>query len=253
MKTSQIVTIVTGGGQGIGKAIAWRFLQEGHAVVIAEIDQEAGSQTVEQLSAHGPILFVETDVGRQEQVQAVMSKTVERFGRIDNLINNAGISRNRPITELTLEEWQHVLDTNLTGAFLCAKHAAPYLKASRGSIINICSTRARMSEPNTEAYSASKGGLRALTHALAMSLGPEVRVNSISPGWIDVRDSKKVSARHQPPLTEADHAQHPAGRVGRPEDIAEMAVYLCSERAGFIAGQDLVVDGGMTKKMIYVD
>lgn len=248
-----MVTVITGGGQGIGKAIARRFLQEGHAVVIAELDQEAGSQTVEQLSAYGPILLVETDVAREGQVQAVMRRTVERFGRIDNLINNAGIARNRPISELTLEEWQRVLDTNLTGAFLCAKYAAPYLKESRGSIINICSTRARMSEPNTEAYSASKGGIQALTHALAMSLGPQVRVNSISPGWIEVRDSKKHSVRRPPPLTESDHAQHPAGRVGRPADIAEIAVYLCSERAGFITGQDFVVDGGMTKKMIYVD
>lgn len=253
MKATQIVTIVTGGGQGIGKMIARRFLDEGHAVVIAEIDQEAGSRTVAQLSPYGLILFLEADVGREEQVRAVMSKTVERFGRIDNLINNAGISRNRPITELTLEEWQRVLDTNLTGAFLCAKHAAPHLIESRGSIINICSTRARMSEPNTEAYSASKGGIRALTHALAISLGPAVRVNSISPGWIDVRDSKKHSARRPAPLTEVDHAQHPVGRVGRPEDIAEMALYLCSEQAGFITGQDFVVDGGMTKKMIYVD
>ncbi len=253
MRATQIVTIVTGGGQGIGKTISRRFLGEGHTVVIAEIDPEAGARTVEQLSAYGPILLVETDVGREEQVETVMSKTVERFGRIDNLINNAGISRNKPITELTLEEWQRVLDTNLTGAFLCVKHAAPHLKASRGSIVNICSTRAQMSEPNTEAYSASKGGIRALTHALAISLGPAVRVNSISPGWIEVRDSKKASARHQPPLTEADHAQHPAGRVGRPDDIAEMALYLCSEQAGFITGQDFVVDGGMTKKMIYVD
>lgn len=253
MKTTRMVTIVTGGGQGIGRTIARRFLEAGHAVVIADIDQEAGLQAVKQLSRHGPILFVETDVGRETQVQAVISGTLERFGRIDSLINNAGISRNRPITELTLEEWQRVLDTNLTGAFLCAKHAAAHLKASQGNIINICSTRARMSEPHTEAYSASKGGIRALTHALAMSLGPEIRVNSISPGWIDVRDSKKHSARRRPPLTEADHAQHPVGRVGQPEDIAEMALYLCSERAGFITGQDFVVDGGMTKKMIYVD
>ncbi len=110
-----------------------------------------------------------------------------------------------------------------------------------------------MSEPHTEAYSASKGGLWALTHALAMSLGPEIRVNSISPGWIDVRDSKKHDAHGRPPLTEADHTQHPVGRVGEPKDIAEMALYLCSEQAGFITGQDFVVDGGMTKKMIYLD
>jgi NAD(P)-dependent dehydrogenase (short-subunit alcohol dehydrogenase family) len=144
-----------------------------------------------------------------------------------------------------------VLAVNLTGPLLCAKHAASYLRKARGSIVNIASTRAFMSEPDTEAYSASKGGIAALTHSLAMSLGPEVRVNCISPGWIDTGSWKKTSRRRQETLSEADHGQHPAGRVGRPEDIASLAAFLASPQASFITGANFMVDGGMTRKMIY--
>jgi NAD(P)-dependent dehydrogenase (short-subunit alcohol dehydrogenase family) len=140
---------------------------------------------------------------------------------------------------------------NLTGAFLMAKHAAPHLRQVRGAIVNVASTRALQSEANTEAYSASKGGLVALTHALAVSLGPDVRINCVSPGWIDVSGWQKVANRKPATLSDADHAQHPAGRVGTPEDIAEMVAYLLSDAAGFVTGQNFVVDGGMTKKMIY--
>ena len=131
---------------------------------------------------------------------------------------------------------------------LLAKHCAPYLRAHSGAIVNLASTRAAQSEPDTEAYAASKGGLLALTHALAISLGPEIRVNAVSPGWIDARDP---SVRRAEPLTEADHAQHPAGRVGTVEDVAAMVAWLLSRNAGFVTGQEFVVDGGMTKKMIY--
>jgi NAD(P)-dependent dehydrogenase (short-subunit alcohol dehydrogenase family) len=248
----QQVTVVTGGGQGIGKAIASRFLEASHSVVIAEIDEDAGSETVDELQGERTISSIATDVSREDEVETLMAQTIHRFGRIDNLINNAGISCNKPITELSLDEWNNVLSTNLTGAFLCSKYATPYLIESQGNIVNICSTRARMSEPHTEAYAASKGGIHALTHALAMSLGPAVRVNSISPGWVEVRDWKKRAARIRPELSPADHAQHPGGRVGRPQDIAELAFYLCSDKAGFITAQDFVVDGGMTKKMVYV-
>jgi NAD(P)-dependent dehydrogenase (short-subunit alcohol dehydrogenase family) len=153
---------------------------------------------------------------------------------------------------LSLEEWNRVIGTNLTGSFLTAKFAAPHLKQSKGSIINISSTRALQSEANTEAYSASKGGVLALTHSLAVSLGPEIKVNSISPGWIDVSGVKKKSKSKQIELTEADHLQHPAGRVGKAEDIANMVLFLLNPANDFITGQNFVIDGGMTKKMIYV-
>ena len=148
-----------------------------------------------------------------------------------------------PLQETSLESWNRVLATNLTATFLLAKAAAADLKRTRGAIVTIASTRAHMSEPDTLAYSATKGGLVALTHSLAMTLAPEVRVNCVSPGWID-------TGKHGP-LKPGDHAQHPVGRVGRPEDVAAAVAYLLSEDAAFVTGAELIVDGGMTRKMIY--
>jgi NAD(P)-dependent dehydrogenase (short-subunit alcohol dehydrogenase family) len=156
------------------------------------------------------------------------------------------------MSELTLEEWNRAIGTNLTGTFLCAKFSSPHLIESRGSMVNMCSTRAFQSEPDTESYSASKGGIYSLTHALAMSLAPNVRVNSISPGWIDVSAVKKKAKARQVKLSESDHAQHPAGRVGNAFDIAQMVMFLLDPANGFITGQNFVIDGGMTKKMIYL-
>ena len=156
------------------------------------------------------------------------------------------------MNELTIEEWNRAIGTNLTGTFLCSKFCAPYLDESKGSIVNMCSTRAFQSEPNTESYSASKGGIYSLTHAMAMSLAPNVRVNSISPGWIDVSAVKKKANARQVELSKEDHLQHPAGRVGNAYDIAQMVMFLLDEANGFITGQNFTIDGGMTKKMIYV-
>ena len=253
MQTSHPVTLITGGAQGIGRAMAETFLAARHAVVVIDIDAQAAREAEAELEAHGECLVLTGDVAREADVSAAIEQAVARFGRLDHVINNAGIGHNVPVTELALEDWNRVLAVNLTSVFLTAKHAAKPLRASRGSIVNIASTRARMSEPNTEAYSASKGGIVALTHALAVSLGPEVRVNCISPGWIEVRDWRRADHRETPALSAQDHAQHPVGRVGRPADIAELALYLCSDQAGFITGQDFVVDGGMTRRMIYVE
>ena len=145
--------------------------------------------------------------------------------------------------KLPLAEWNRRIGTNLTGVFLMTKHAAAHLRRSRGAVVNLASTRALQSEPDTEAYAASKGGVVALTHALALSLGPRVRVNCVSPGWIETKGAS---------LSRADHAQHPVGRVGRPEDVAELVAFLLSEAAGFATGQNYVLDGGMTRKMIYI-
>lgn len=245
--------LVTGGGQGIGRGVAKRLLQAGWAVVIAELDREAGEEAAAEYAALGPVLFRHTDVREESSVAAAVAAAA-RFGRIDGLVNNAGIARarNAKLTELALADWNAVIGTNLTGAFLCAKHAAPHLKVARGAIVNVASTRALMSEADTEAYAASKGGVVALTHALALSLGPDVRVNCVSPGWIDVTGWKKKSARDPAKLSKADHAQHPVGRVGTPEDIAEAVLYLLEDKSGFVTGANLVVDGGMTRKMIYV-
>jgi NAD(P)-dependent dehydrogenase (short-subunit alcohol dehydrogenase family) len=246
------VALVTGAGQGIGKAIAQRLLRDGWAVVIAEVDEEAGRETVEEYQALGPARFHRTNVADEYQARAAVDAALGAFGRLDALVNCAGIAHTVPLTELLLADWNHVLGVNLSGPFLCAKHAAPHLRKTRGAIVNIASTRAFMSEPNTEAYAASKGGLVALTHALAASLGPEVRVNCVSPGWIDVSAWKKKRLARQAVLSEADHAQHPVGRVGRPGDVAACVAYLVSEEAGFITGANFMLDGGMTRKMIYV-
>ena len=245
--------LVTGGGQGIGKAIALKLLESGLRVAIAEADAEAGRETEAELKAKGDILFIETDVTREADVRRAIEVTEARFGGLDALVNNAGINIVKPLVGLTLDEWHRVIDTNLTSILLFAKHAAPALRAREGAIVNIASTRALMSEPDTESYAASKGGIVALTHALAASLGPDIRVNCVSPGWIDVSNWKKASKRKPAKLRREDHAQHPAGRVGRPEDVAAMVAYLVGPESGFITGTNFVVDGGMTRKMIYAE
>lgn len=246
------VAVITGGGQGIGKAVARRLIESGMKVAIAEIDEEAGSETVEEFRDRGEIMFIHTDIADEKAVQSMISGTIQRFRKLDALINNAAISINKPISDLSFDEWNRVLSVNLTGAFLCSKYTASYLRESNGVIINIASTRALMSEPHTEAYSASKGGIAALTHAMAVSLGPEVRVNCISPGWIEVGGMRKKRLRRLSELTEMDHRQHPAGRVGRPEDVSSLVHFLLSDEASFITGANFTVDGGMTRKMVYV-
>jgi NAD(P)-dependent dehydrogenase (short-subunit alcohol dehydrogenase family) len=243
--------IVTGGAQGIGKIVTQALLQKRFSVSVFEIDKEAIAEFREEEKSE-QLAFFPCDISSENEVKLAIKSSVETFGHINGLVNNAAILNNKPVTELTLEEWQRVIDVNLTGAFLCAKHAATYLKTANGSIINLCSTRAFQSEPDTEAYSASKGGVFALTHALAMSLGPEIRVNCISPGWIDVSGIRKKSEAHPYQVTDADKNQHPAGRVGNGSDIARMVLFLLNPNNSFITGQNFVVDGGMTKKMIYV-
>ena len=249
------VGIVTGGGQGVGKGIVKRLLEEGMSGVIAEVDEEAGREAKSQLNHLGPVLFTRTDVRDEESVRNCVALVIREFGRLDALVNNAGIAHAEqdPIEALSLEDWNRMVSTHLTGCFLCAKHTTPYLRKVRGSIVNIASTRAFQSEPNTEAYAAAKGGIIALTHALAISLGPDVRVNCIAPGWIDVRAWKKGIQGAPPDLRPGDHAQHPVGRVGKPEDIAALTAFLLSDDAAFITGQTFIADGGMTRRMIYVE
>ena len=253
MSAERKIAIVTGGAQGIGRGVAAKLLAVGYGVVVADSDAEAGRETVVELAPGGRLWFVETDVADETSVAACVAAAIRHGGRLDAVVNNAGIARapRVPVESLTLESWNRQLGVNLTGAFLMVKHTAPHLRATRGAIVNIASTRALQSEANTEAYSASKGGLVALTHALAVSLGPDVRVNCVSPGWIDVSGWQKSARRKQADLSAADHAQHPAGRVGTPEDVAEMVAFLLGDTTGFVTGQNFVVDGGMTKKMIY--
>jgi NAD(P)-dependent dehydrogenase (short-subunit alcohol dehydrogenase family) len=243
--------IVTGGAQGIGKILALELAKKEYSVSVFEIDDEAIRDFESEITTE-EIAFFNTDVADEESVARSVKKSVEKFGNISGLINNAAIQIDKPVTELSIDEWNRVIGVNLTGAFLCSKHAASFLKLSKGNIVNISSTRALQSEKNTEAYSASKGGILALTHALAVSLAPEIRVNCISPGWIDVSGVKKKSKASQIELSEDDHNQHPAGRVGNAGDIARMVLFLLDAENSFVTGQNFVIDGGMTKKMIYV-
>jgi NAD(P)-dependent dehydrogenase (short-subunit alcohol dehydrogenase family) len=247
--------IITGGGQGIGRALSRRFAMEGASVIIAEYDEEAGLENEKFIRDQGcTAVYVKTDVSDARSVVSLVKFTEEKFGGIHVLINNAVLAGFGSIFELSTEDWDRAIGVNLSGVYYCSKYCAPIMRAQKkGNIINIASTRAFMSEPDTEPYSASKGGIIALTHSLAVSLGPYgIRVNSVSPGWIDVSSWKKNSVAGQEVLSQEDHLQHPAGRVGIPDDISEVCMFLASDKSGFITGENITVDGGMTKKMIYV-
>lgn len=238
--------IITGGGRGIGKSIAKAYAQEGANVVIAEKTVELGKNTEQEILLEGgKALFIQTDVSNPGDIVNMISQSREMFGRIDVLINNAGFGIWKSIYDISLNEWEDVINTNLRGTFLCSRAAAQVMRITGGgSIINIASTRATMSEPNSELYAASKGGVVSLTHALAASLASDhIQVNCISPGWIETGDYSK--------LREIDHLQHFSNRVGKPGDIARACLFLTNLENNFINGQNIVVDGGMTKKMIY--
>lgn len=240
------IIIVTGAGKGIGKCIAQTYALQGAKVIIAEKEPDTGTETAKEINSKGgTALFLRTDVRLPADIKELMSRTVESFGRIDILINNAGVSRWKSPYELSVEEWDEIININLRGYFLCSREAAKVMKKQGGgSIVNISSTRAFMSEPDTEAYAASKGGIVALTHAMAVSFSQDhIRVNCISPGWIETGDYSK--------LRKKDHEQHISGRVGKPEDIAAACLYLTQDGNEFINGANIIIDGGMTRKMIY--
>ncbi len=237
------VVIVTGASQGIGRGIAEAYIAKGAQVVLADVNEKLGTEISEQLVGS---LFIKTDVRKESDIKKLMKETVKQFGRIDIVINNAGKSEFKNLFDLSLDEWDDVINTNLRSVFLCSREAAVYMRKqeSGGSIVNIASTRAIMSEPNSEAYAASKGGIVAITHALATSLAEHrITVNAISPGWIE------TTAYND--LRDIDHEQHLSKRVGKPSDIAKACLYLTDPQNDFVTGINLVVDGGMTRKMIY--
>jgi NAD(P)-dependent dehydrogenase (short-subunit alcohol dehydrogenase family) len=240
------VVIVTGAGNGIGGVVATSYARRGAVVALWDRDPKGLQIVRETLEKEGfKAISRVIDLTNPEEIVAGTAEVKESLGRIDVLINNAGLGRTKSPYDLSVDDWDYVLNTNLRGTFLCSREAAGFMRTQgKGAIVNIASTRALMSEPNTEAYAASKGGILALTHALAISLGPDrITVNAISPGWIETGDYSQLKA--------SDHAQHPAGRVGKPEDIARACLYLTDPDNDFITGTNLIIDGGMTRKMIY--
>lgn len=219
------IVVVTGGAHGIGKCVVDEFRKNNDTVEV--IDIKEGNHFV-------------GDISKKEVLEAFATEVIKKYGRVDCIINNA-IPLMKGLDNCTWEEFQHALSVGVTAPFYLVKLLSPYL--SKGaSIVNISSSRDRMSQPQTESYTAAKGGIAALTHALAISLSGKARVNSISPGWIDTEHKEYEGA---------DALQQPAGRVGNPMDIANMVLFLCSGKAGFISGENICIDGGMTRQMIY--
>ena len=219
------VVIVTGGANGIGKCIADEFRTQGAHVYV--IDKQEGDHFV-------------GDISKQEVLEAFAREVLQKHDKVDCIINNA-LPLMKGIDECSYEEFQYALSVGVTAPFYLVKLLMPHL-AIGASVVNISSSRDRMSQPQTESYTAAKGGIAALTHALAVSLAGKARVNSISPGWIDTNYTVYKGP---------DALQQPAGRVGNPMDIANMVLFLCSDKAGFITGENICIDGGMTKQMIY--
>ena len=219
------VAVVTGGAQGIGRAIAETFRENGATVYV--IDIKPGDHFV-------------GDISDKETLERFAEYIKEKSNHVDFLVNNA-LPLMKGIDECSFEEFQYALSVGVTAPFYLTKLLMPMFEEG-ASIVNISSSRDRMSQPQTESYTAAKGGIAALTHALSVSLAGKARVNSISPGWIDTTGTD---------FTGADAVQQPCGRVGNPKDIAEMVMFLCSSKAGFITGENICIDGGMTKQMIY--
>ncbi|MDG0812908.1 SDR family NAD(P)-dependent oxidoreductase [Cohnella rhizosphaerae] len=238
--------IVTGAAGGIGTHLSRAYAEAGASVALSDAPGSNGEALAAQLADEGrSARFIPADLTDAAAAASIVERTLAWTGRVDVLVHNAGIGVWKSPLELSLEEWDRVMNINLRGAFLCGREAAKAMKRTGGgAIVNIASTRALQSEPNSEAYAASKGGILALTHALAVSLGPDgIAVNAISPGWIENGDYDA--------LRPADHEQHPAGRVGKPSDVVKACFYLTDPEGGFVTGANLVVDGGMTRKMIY--
>ena len=225
MNYNDKVAVVTGGAHGIGKCIADEFRKKGAHVAV--IDVREGDHFV-------------GDISKKDVLEAFADEVIDKYGKVDYIINNA-LPPMKGLDECTWEEFQYALAVGVTAPFYLVKLLTPHL-AKGASIVNISSSRDRMSQPQTESYTAAKGGISALTHALAVSLRGKARVNSISPGWIDTNYKEYDGA---------DAAQQPAGRVGNPMDIANMVLFLCSDKAGFITGENICIDGGMTRQMIY--
>jgi NAD(P)-dependent dehydrogenase (short-subunit alcohol dehydrogenase family) len=253
MRLENKVAIVTGAGKGIGWGIAKVFSKEGAKVVVIDWDAEAGEKTAEEIrGSGGDAIFVKCDVSNEEKVKAMVQATLDKYGRIDVLVNNAGVGVYKPVLEATSEDWDHCLAVNLKGVFLCSKYAIPHMQAvGRGAIVNISSVHSHATVNGVAPYAASKGGITALTRNMAIDYGPAIRVNAIAPGWTltpliqSIFDSYDDPAEQQR-LVEQRQVMK---RIGHPEDIGHAAAFLASDEASFITGTQLFVDGGLTAQL----
>lgn len=243
------IVFVTGGAKGIGRAIVTAFCEAGADVFFCDIDEVAALVLCRDMQAY-KCSYIKADISDKDSLEKALNTIFKEKGDIDIVINNAGISRFKSILDLPVEEFDEIMNINLRPVFITAKLLATHraeqqVQNKYGRIINLASTRYLMSEPNSEAYAASKGGIVSLTHALAVSLSEyRITVNCISPGWIETGDYSKLNT--------LDHSQHPSQRVGKPKDIARACLFLANPENDFVNGQNIVIDGGMTKKMTYV-
>lgn len=243
------VCVITGGALGIGRCLTREFAKAGSKIAFVDINKEAGEENKDYLISKGAeCLFFHGDIGEEATLRSFVAEVVKEYGKVDFLINNACISKKGILSQCSYEDFNYVLRVGVSAPYMLSMLFLPHFNKG-ASIVNISSTRAMMSQPDTESYTAAKGGILALTHALSVSLAGKVRVNCISPGWIDT--GRYYDENYIPNHTEDDMRQHPAGRVGVPEDIARAVMFLCHEDNDFITGQNITIDGGMTKLMIY--
>jgi len=253
MRFQDKAVIVTGAAKGIGWGIAKVFSQEGARVVVTDWDEENGIKTADELCQAGrEAIFVKCDVSNEEQVQAMIAKTMQAYGRIDVLVNNAGIGVYKTVTDATSADWDRCLGVNLKGIFLCSRYAIPHMQAQgKGAIVNITSVHSFQTVNGASPYAASKGGAWALTRSMAIDYGPTIRVNSIAPGWVLTPLIQGIFDSYPDPMGQqnAVERRQVMKRIGLPEDIGHAAAFLASDEADFITGTQLFVDGGLTAQL----
>jgi NAD(P)-dependent dehydrogenase (short-subunit alcohol dehydrogenase family) len=249
MRLKEKVCVITGGANGIGRCLVEKFAKDGAKVAFIDRDEENGLKLRKKLHGEGcEVLFFHGDLAKEDDLTGFTDEVVMTYGHVDCLINNACFSNKGILSGCSYEDFNEVLRTGVTAPYMLSKLFMPHF-TKVGSIVNISSTREHMSQKDTESYSAAKGGIGALTHALAMSLAGIARVNAVNPGWIDTGFCQGEA--YEPQYSEADLSQHPSGRVGAPMDIVRVVMFLCDVENSFINGTEITVDGGMSRRMVY--
>jgi NAD(P)-dependent dehydrogenase (short-subunit alcohol dehydrogenase family) len=253
MRLENKVAVVTGAGKGIGWGIATVFSKEGAKVVVVDWDEIAGARTAEEIRrSGGDAIFVKCDVSNEDQVKAMVRMAIDKYGRIDVLVNNAGVGVYKPVLEATSQDWDYCLSVNLKGVFLCSKYVIPHMQAvGKGAIVNISSVHAHATVNGVAPYAASKGGITALTRNMAIDYGPAIRVNAIAPGWVLTPLIQSIFDGYDDPAEQQHQVEQRQvmKRIGQPEDVGYAAAFLASDEASFITGTQLFVDGGLTAQL----